>query len=111
MFKYHLTGLFIVMVLLSSKAVYGQGETQDRKSFSIVGTVTTVDTVAGVINVQTDNGPMAFSVSEKAQIVRDTHDIGLLDIKPGHPVTIQYETPSPGKSNVISLVDNMPSNQ
>ena len=51
---------------------------------------------------------MVFSVPGNAIITRGTNDIGLMDIKAGHPVTIQYQVSTPGKDIAVSIVDNKP---
>ena len=103
----------IILPLLISAfmvtAGYCQKDLENHHTSTISGVVTGTDFVGSTINVQTiDQQQMTFYVPTGADIVRETRDIGLMDIKQGHPVTIQYYTSSPGKNIVLSIVDNKP---
>ena len=114
MLKHHIAVLIflagILMVSLMNSKSGSQEIVENQNTRTIRGTVTTIDVVGGVMNVQTEKGPMAFSISDQTKKIQDTHDIGILDIKSGDPVSIQYESISPGKNMVISIVDNKPGN-
>lgn len=98
----------LLVTALMVTAGYCQEKLENHQTKTISGTVTETDYVGSTINVQTDEGQMAFFVPGDAKVVRETHDIGLMDIKQGRPVTIQYYTSSPGKNVVVSIVDNKP---
>jgi len=86
---------------------YGQ---QNRQTKTISGVVTKIDFVGNTISVLTDDQHQrSLYVAGNAIITSDTHDVGLMDIREGDPVTIQYDVSSPGKDMVDSIVDNKPS--
>ncbi len=88
---------------------YCRGNLGNNQANTVSGTVTKTDFVGNTITVLTaDQQQMVFSVPGNAIITRGTKDIGLMDVKPGHPVTIQYEVSSPGKDIANSIVDNKP---
>lgn len=90
-------------------AAYSQENPGNYQTRTISGTVADIDFVGNTISILTkDQHQMSFLVPGNAVITRDTHDIGLMDIKQGHPVTIQYDISSPGKDMVYSIVDNNP---
>jgi len=91
-------------------AAYGQQNPQNHQTKTVAGAVTSVDFVGNTISILTDGQHrMSFFVPGNSIITRDTHDIGLMDIKEGHPVTIQYDIMSPGKNTADSIIDNQPS--
>jgi len=94
--------------MLMVTMAHSQENLESYQKKIISGTVIETDFVGSTINVRTDQGQRVFSVPEGATIVRETHDIALMDIKAGHPVTIEYYTSSPGKDIVVSIVDNEP---
>ena len=98
----------LLMTVFIVTAGYCQKDLESHQTNTISGTVTETDYVGGTINVQTDQGQMAFFVPGNAIIFRNTHDIGLMDVKVSHPVTIKYDISSPGKNIVVSIVDNKP---
>jgi hypothetical protein len=53
-----------------------------------------------------DNGIMVFYISLNSNLLRGTHHIALIEIEQGDPVTIQYDSSSTNKNNIICLVDN-----
>ncbi|MBF0523179.1 MAG: hypothetical protein HQL24_09010 [Candidatus Omnitrophica bacterium] len=110
MLKYKAIVFILLAAVLMSGRAYSQDESDKSQKIIISGTVTKVDEVGNIINIKTDQGELAFSVSDSAIIVRNTHDIELMDIKVGHPVTIQYSVYSPGKNIITSIVDNAPGN-
>jgi len=107
--KYKLI-LSVLMTLLLFTVAYSQEKQISHQVKTISGTVTTIDFVDNTISIRMDDQhQMSFAVANDASIVRDTHDIGLMDIKEGHPVTIQYDISSPGQEIAHSIVDNKPS--
>ena len=75
----------------------------------ISGTVSKIDFVGSTVSILTaDQHQMSFFVPGNAIITRETHDIGLMDIKEGHPVTIKYDISSSGRNSADSIVDNNP---
>jgi len=111
MFKHKVITYILLTAVLAPSGAYCQERVENQQMRTISGTITKIDTVGNIINVQTDTGEMAFSVSDHARIVRNTHDAGLLDIKEGDPVTIQYTSASLGKNSILRLVDNKPGNE
>jgi hypothetical protein len=108
MSKYKFIFTLLITVLMVS-AAYGQGNPKKNQTKIISGTVADMDSVGNTISILTDDQHrMSFFVPGNASITRDTHDIGLMDIKQGHPVTIQYDILSSGKDIVDSIVDNNP---
>lgn len=105
--KYKVVFSLLISVLMVTTG-YCQEKLENHQTKTISGTVTETDYVGSTINVQTDQGQMAFFVPGNAKVVRETQDIGLMDIKQGRPVTIQYYTSSPGKNVIVSIVDNKP---
>ena len=96
-----------LMFVLTTSAAYGQVNLVNNQTKTVSGTVTNMDYAGSTISIQTeDQHKLSFSVPGNAIIVQDSHDIGLMDIKGGHPVTIQYDVSSPGKNMVESIVDN-----
>ncbi len=101
--------LSLLMSALMVTAAYCQEKPQSKKTNTVSGTVTQTEFVGNTITILTaDQQQMVFSVPGNAIITRGTNDIGLMDIKAGHPVTIQYEVSSPGKDIAVSIVDNKP---
>jgi len=108
MHKYKIIFPFLMAVLMVSTA-YSQENSKDRKIKTISGTVANIDFVGNTISVLTaDQHQVSLYVPGNAIITKDTHDIGLMDVKPGHPVIIQYDSSSPGRDIVDSIVDNNP---
>jgi hypothetical protein len=90
-------------------AAYSQENPKNPQTKTVSGTVTGIDFAGNTISILTeDQHQLSFSVPDHAIIIRDTKDIGLIDIKQGDPVTIKYEISSPGKDIVDSIVDNKP---
>jgi hypothetical protein len=102
--------IFSLLITLSIfSAAYSQENPKKNQAKTISGTVSDMDSVGNTISILTDDQHrMSFFVPGSAVITRDTHDIGLMDIKQGHPVTIQYDISSSGKDIVESIVDNNP---
>ena len=74
---------------------------------TVSGMVANIDFVGSTIAILTANQEqMSFYVPGNAVITRNTHDIGLMDIKEGHPVTIKYDASVPGKNVVESIIDS-----
>jgi hypothetical protein len=98
------------MTALMVTAAFGQENLKKDQTKTVSGTVSKIDFVGSSISIQTsDARQMSFVVPGNAIIIRDTQNIGLMDIKEGHSVTIQYNISSPGKDIVESIVDNKPS--
>ena len=99
---------FILTVLMVPTA-FSQGILGSSQLKTVSGTVTGMDFVGNTISILTGDGhQMSFYVPGNAIITRDTHDIGLMDVKVSHPVTIRYDTTSAGKASVDSIIDNKP---
>jgi len=99
----------LIMVALMVTAAYGQENLKNIQTKTVSGTVSNIDFVGNTISILTaDQHQMSFIVPNNATITKDTHDIGLMDIKPGHPVTIQYDASSPAKNIADSISDNNP---
>ena len=96
----------LFICLLVTFLMSGCSGGKDFKQMTFSGTITEIDAVGDVIKVKVGGEEMAFSISDQAKIVRNAHDAGLLDIKEGHPVTIQYDGSSLGRNNIIRLVNN-----
>ena len=108
--KYKIILPFLMTALMLT-AAYGQKNTENHLTRVISGVLIKNDFVGNIIAIQTDNGhQMSFSVPSNIIITRDTRDIGLMDVKVGHPVTIQYDASSPGKNFAQSIVDNKSTN-
>jgi len=106
--KYKIVSILIASTLIAT-AAYSQEYPGKPPIKTVSGTVINVDFVGNTIAIQSGDGrQMSFSVPGSTTIVQNTHNIGLMDIKPGHPVTIQYDVLSPGKNSVDSIVDNNP---
>jgi hypothetical protein len=106
--KYKIIFSLILSALIVTTA-YCQGNLGNNQTITVSGTVTQTDFVSNTITILTaDQQQMVFSVPGNAIITRGTNDIGLMDIKAGHPVTVQYTILSPGKDIVVSVVDNKP---
>ena len=106
MFKHQLITIILLASVLAPGVAYCQEKAESQRIGTIIGTITKVDTVGDIISIHTESVEMAFSVPGQAKIVRNTHDIGLLDIKDGDSVTVQYNNFSPGKNSIISIVVN-----
>ena len=88
---------------------HSQTNSENNQSNTITGTVTKNDFAGDTISIITDDQrQMSFSVPSNSIITRDTKNVALMDIKNGHPVTIQYEVTSPGMNVVESINDNKP---
>ncbi len=108
MIKHRIILSFLITALMAT-AVYGQGKPRIDNTKTVSGIVKKIDFVGGTISILTDDTlQMSFLVSNNAIIMRDTQSIGLMDIKEGHPVTIQYDIASPGRDIAKSIVDNKP---
>jgi hypothetical protein len=108
MYKYKVI-LFLLMTTMTVTAAYSQTNSGNHQTATVSGTVTKIDFVGNTISILTDdNHPMSFSVPGKAIILQDTQDIGLMDVKISHPVTIKYDVSSSGKQIVDSIIDNKP---
>jgi hypothetical protein len=108
MHKYKII-LLLLMSALMVTAAYSQEKLESNQTKTISGTVTDTNFVGSTITILTvDQQQMAFYVPENAIIAQGTKDIGLMDIKQGHSVTIQYDISSPGKNIVDSIADNNP---
>jgi hypothetical protein len=106
MFK-HKSILFLLLTIFIVAPAYCQGISENHLRKIINGTVINVDAVGNVITIRTeDQKQMAFLVSDKASVTKETHDVGLMDIRKTDPVTMQYYTSSPGKNTVTSIIDN-----
>ncbi len=96
-----------LMAALMVTAAYGQENPKSEQTKSISGIVSKIDFAGSTISIQTlDKSEISFSVPGNAMIIRDTQNIGLMDIKQGHPITIQYRVSSPGMYIVYSIVDH-----
>ena len=101
------TILFVLLAsALMASLAYCQKKTETHQIMTISGPVMKVDSVGNIIEVKTNGGQMAFSVPDDASITGGTKKIGLMDIKQGDPVTIQYYSPSPGKFVAVSITYN-----
>lgn len=99
----------LIMSALIVTAGYCQGNLGNNQTITVSGTVTQTDFVGNTITILTaDQQQMVFSVPGNVTITRGTNDIGLMDIKAGHSVTIQYQVSSPGKDIAVNIVDNKP---
>ena len=99
--------VFVSLVLtFTASLVYCQEKVETRHIITIEGIVAKVDAVGSIIEVKTDEKQMAFSVPDGANITEGTKKIGLMDIEPSDPVTVQYYSPSPGKLVVVSITYN-----
>lgn len=121
MFKYNFLLIFLLSAIFSSSA-FSQGIIENHQVKIIHGTVINLDTVGSVITIETMEqvgtvgntvqavGPeqVAFFVPDKVIITLQTHDIGLMDMRKGDPVTVRYYAASPGKYTVSSIMDNRP---
>lgn len=113
MCKYKIVFSFLMTVLMASSA-YSQVNPKSVQTSTVTGVVQEIDTVGNTISILTGDPlaggqqQMSFSVPGNTVIIRETQDIGLMDIKPGHPVTIQYDTSTPGKNTADNIVDNKP---
>jgi len=102
----------LLFVVFLATAGYCQKDLDTHQTKTVSGDVTGTDFVGSTISIMTtDQRPMTLYVPNEASITRETVDTGLMDIKSGHPVTIQYYTASPGKDVVVSIVDNKPTIQ
>jgi hypothetical protein len=111
MFKYKIIFPLLFVVFMATTG-YGQKDLENHYTKTVSGQATGTDFVGNTISIMTtDQRPMTFYVPNGASITRETVDTGLMDIKQGHPVTIQYYTSSPGKDIVVSIVDNKPTIQ
>ena len=108
MIKHKVITFILLISVFTPSAAYCQERIKNQQISTIAGAVTKVDVAGRVIGIQTDTGEMEFYIPEQVKIVRNTHYIALLEIKIGHPVTIQYDNSSIGRNNIISLVDNKP---
>jgi len=106
MFKGKVIIFVLSALVFTGSLAYCQEKSGSRQAITIAGVVAKVDAVGNLIEVKLNDGQMAFSVPDDAAITEGTKKIGLMDIERSDPVTIQYYSPSPGKSVVISITDN-----
>jgi ABC-type Fe3+-hydroxamate transport system substrate-binding protein len=106
MFKYKVTAFILSMVVLMVSAAYCQVKAENRNIQTTIGTVTMVDAVGNIIEINTADRQIAFSVPEDTKITLGTVKIGLMDIEVSDPVEIQYYSSSPGEYTAVSIVDN-----
>jgi hypothetical protein len=106
MFKSKIIVFALLVLTFSASLVYCQEKTGTPQTITITGTVTKIDAVGSIIEVQTNEGQMAFSVPDDAIITEGTKKIGLMEIEQTDSVTIQYYSPSPGKFVVSSITYN-----
>ena len=106
MFKSQMIVFVSLTLAFTASLTYCQEKVETRKIITTVGTVTKVDAVGNIIEVDTNEGQMAFSVPEDASITQRTKKIGLMEIEASNPVTIQYYSPAPGKFVVVSITYN-----
>lgn len=103
-------GKVIVFVLLAltfrASLAYCQEKIETRQTITTVGNVSKIDALNNIIEVKTDDGQIAFSVSNDASITEGTKKIGLMEIGVSNSVTIQYYRPSPGKYVAVSITYN-----
>jgi hypothetical protein len=108
MYKFKIIFPLLVTVFMVT-AGYCQKDLENHQIKTVAGMATGTDFVGSTIDIMTtDQRQMTFYVPSGANMTRGTQDIGLMDIKQGHSVTIQYYTSSPGKDIVVSIVDNKP---
>ena len=97
----------IVFVLLAlaftAGLAYCQEKIETLQTITTSGRVTKIDALNNIIEAQTDDGQIAFSVLDDANITEGTKKIGLMDIRVSDSVTIQYYRPSPGKYVAVSI--------
>lgn len=106
MCKYKVILILLVSALMGT-AAYSQENLHSNQIKTVSGTVTKTDFVGNTITVLTnDQKQMAFFVPGNVIITQEAHDIGLMDIREGNPVTIQYDNSSTGQSIAVSIVDN-----
>lgn len=99
--------VFVLSALsFTASLAYCQEKTGDRQLMTVSGIVSMVDSVGSIIEVDTGEGKMAFTVPDDASITQGTQNIGLMDIDTNYPVTIEYYSPSPGKFVVVSITYN-----
>lgn len=106
MFKYKVTVFILLTLVFMVSAAYCQEKAENRKIKVTTGTVTMVDAVGNIIEVNTVDEQIAFSVPDDANITLGTAKIGLMDIEANDPVEIQYYSSSPGEYIAVSIVDN-----
>ena len=108
MVKYKII-IFVLINALMLTTGYCQKDLENHQIKTVAGVATGTDFVGSTIDiVTTDQRQMTFYVPSGASMTRGTQDIGLMDVKQGHSVTVQYYTSSPGKDIVVSIVDNKP---
>ncbi|MDD5730882.1 MAG: hypothetical protein PHN57_07135 [Candidatus Omnitrophica bacterium] len=101
------TIVFVLLVLaFTASLAYCQEKVETRKIITTDGIVTKVDAVGNIIEVNTNEGQIAFSVPDDASITQGTKKIGLMELEVSDPVTIQYYCPFPGKFVVVSITYN-----
>ena len=107
MFKSKMFVFVLLGLAFTASLAYCQGKTEARKLLTIIGTADKVDAVGNIIEVRINKGLiMAFSVPDDATITGDAKKIGLMDIKQGDQVTVQYYSPYPGQFIVVSITYN-----
>ena len=100
----------LTTVFIAGLAYCGDG-IKDQQLKSITGPVTQVDGVGDVIEINTSEGLMAFSVPDDAEVIVDTEKAELMDIETGDTVTIEYYSLSLGKFIAVSIQDNKASDE
>jgi len=109
MSKYKIIFPLLISAVMITAAYCQEKPQSNQQTITVSGTVTQTDFAGSTITILTADGQqMVFSVGDNAIITRGTNDIGLMEVKPGHSVTIKYEVLSPGKDVVVSIVDNKP---
>jgi hypothetical protein len=99
--------VFVLLALASMASfAYCQEKTETLQTITTVGRVTKIDALNSVIEVETDDGQIAFTVSKDANITEGTKKIGLMEIGVSNSVTIQYYRPSPGVYVAVSVTYN-----
>jgi hypothetical protein len=108
MFKNRAVILILLIAVFISGKAFCQQEIKNMQVKTIAGKITYIDLAGSVINVQTDNGKMALSISVESELLRYAHHIASVEIQVGDPVIIQYATTSLGKNVIIKLEDSKP---
>lgn len=96
----------LLTTLLTATPALCQYKTEEHRTETVAGTVSTVDSVGNIIGVRTAQGQMAFSVPDHVTMTRNTHVIGLMDIREGDPVTVQYYKSARATYVVETIIDN-----
>ena len=106
MSKIKVIALALLAFVFTVGLAYCQEKVETRQTITTVGRVTNIDALNNIIEVNTDDGQIAFTVLDDANITQGTKKIGLMEIGVTNPVTIQYYRPSPGKYAAVSITYN-----